>query len=64
MRKTGFISLASFLGLNFLLSLALGLGYFVFVGARPAEIAFSITAYLSNTFMIYAVLLLASLIPY
>ncbi len=64
MKKTGFISLASFLGLNFLLSLVLGLGYFMFVSARPAEIVFSVAAYLSNTFMIYAALLLASAVLY
>lgn len=64
MKKNGFISLAAFLGLNFILSLVIGLGYFMFVGARPAEIAFAVTAYLSNTFMIYAVLLLATLPPY
>jgi hypothetical protein len=64
MKKTGFISLASFLGLNFLLSLFIGLGYFMFVGAHPAEIAFSIAAYLSNTFMIYAALFMTLLILY
>ena len=64
MKKSGFISLASFLGLNFLLSLVIGLGYFMFVGPHPAEIAFSITAYLSNTFMIYAVLLAVALVLY
>ena len=64
MKKTGFISLASFLGLNFMLSLILGLGYFMFVGARPGEIAFSVTAYLSNTFMIYAALFLLSAVLY
>ncbi len=64
MKKNGFISLASFLGLNFLLSLVIGLGYFMFVGSHPAEIAFSVAAYLSNTFMIYAVLLMVSLVLY
>ncbi|MFA6434053.1 MAG: sulfatase-like hydrolase/transferase [Elusimicrobiales bacterium] len=64
MKKHGFISLASFLSLNFLLSLLIGLGYFMFVGSHPVEIAFSVTAYLSNTFMIYAALLAVSLVPY
>ena len=64
MKKTGFISLASFLSLNFMLSLVIGLGYFMFVGSHPAEIVYSIVAYLSNTFMIYAALLPASLILY
>ena len=64
MKKHGFLSLAAFWGLNFLTSLVIGLGYFLFVGAHPAEIAFSITAYLSNTFMIYAALLLPALVLY
>jgi len=61
MKRYGFLSLAAFLGLNLLLSLFIGLGYFMFVGSHPAEIAFSIAAYLSNTFMIYAALLLPAL---
>lgn len=64
MRKYGFFSFTSFLVLNFLFSLAIGLGYFPFAGSHPAGIAFSISAWLSNTFMIYAALLAAALIPY
>lgn len=56
MKKTGFLSLAAFWGLNFLTSLVIGLGYFLFVGIHPVELAFSIIAYLSNTFMLYAAL--------
>ena len=61
MKRHGFLSLSAFLASNLLLSLAIGLGYFMFVGSHPAEIAFSIVAYLSNTFMIYAALLLCAL---
>ena len=61
MKRYGFLSLAAFLGFNFLLSLAIGLGYFMFVGSHPAEIAFSIAAYLSNTFILYAALLIPAL---
>ncbi|MBU2483353.1 MAG: sulfatase-like hydrolase/transferase, partial [Proteobacteria bacterium] len=64
MKKAGFQSLKVFLGCNFLLSLAIGLGYFLFVGSHPAEIAFSIVAYLSNTAMIYAVLTAPALALY
>jgi len=61
MKRHGFLSLSAFLASNLLLSLVIGLGYFMFVGAHPAEIAFSIVAYLSNTFMIYAALLILAL---
>lgn len=61
MKRYGFLSLAAFLTSNLLLSLVIGLGYFMFVGSHPAEVAFSIAAYLSNTFMIYAALLLSTL---
>ncbi|MBI4801619.1 MAG: sulfatase-like hydrolase/transferase [Elusimicrobia bacterium] len=61
MKKSGFQALKVFLGCNFALSLAIGLGYFLFVGSHPAELAFSIIAYLSNTAMIYAVLSLPAL---
>jgi hypothetical protein len=61
MKKHGFPSLAAFLALNFLLSLFIGLGYFMFVGFHPVELGFSIVAYLSNTFTIYAVILMVSL---
>lgn len=64
MKKAGFQSLKIFLGCNFLLSLAIGLGYFLFVGRHPGEIAFSILAHLSNTAMIYAVLSVPALILY
>ncbi len=64
MKKSGFSALACFLSCNFLLSLLIGSGYFMFVGSHPAEVAFSIVAYLSNTFMIYAALLPGALLLY
>jgi hypothetical protein len=64
MKKAGFLSLAGFLGCNFLLSLFIGSGYFLFVGSHPVELAFAVTAYLSNTFMIYTALLPAALLLY
>lgn len=64
MRKSGFQSFKVFLACNFLLSLAIGLGYFLFVGRHPAEIAFSVIAHISNTAMIYAVLSAAALALY
>ncbi len=62
MNKSGTQSIKVFLGCNFILSLAIGLGYFLFVGRYPAEIAFSVIAYLSNTAMIYAVLSVPALL--
>jgi hypothetical protein len=64
MKRSGFLSLAVFLGLNFTLSLVLGLGFFMFADRHPVGLIFSAAAYLSNTLMIYAALLAASLLPY
>lgn len=64
MKRSGPLSLTVFLALNLLLSLFICSGYFMFVGSHPAEIAFAIVACLSNTFMIYAVLLPAALALY
>ena len=56
--KSAFKRLAAFLGLNFLLSLAICAGFLFFAGGHPLELAYVSAALVSNTVMLYAVLAL------
>ena len=47
-KKISLKQLAAYLGLNFCLSLALGSAYVFFTGTHPLELAFVITALVSN----------------
>lgn len=56
MKNKKLLMLAAFVLCNFMLTLVLGIQYFGFIGGHPAEILFAAVAHVSNTAMIYAVL--------
>lgn len=56
--KPGLKRFAAFLGLNFCLSLGISAYFLLFTGGHPLELAYSITALVSNTAMLCAALAL------
>ncbi len=59
-KKPDFKRLTAFLGLNFLLSLAICAVFLVFAGGHPLELAYVSAALVSNTVMLYAALSLVA----
>ncbi|MDD5686232.1 MAG: sulfatase-like hydrolase/transferase [Elusimicrobia bacterium] len=58
MENKKYLKIIIFVFFNLILTLLIGLPYFKFVGNNPAEIIYTIIAYLSNIFLVYILLLL------